>query len=497
MSLSHTRVQARNSTVMSTVSSDYTTVDIDDMLQQYERLLLQLSQQLLEQEEDIHTLRTALHASQHRQRRRRRRGGGGGGKLNGTAVALTTESLSVPVEGSQHHHTHHAAAKAATQLKITHGDSQLHLTAPVPSTPQVSSIDSAEDMDVGSTMEFSPESTAMTRHSPERSAAGAAVPLLMSSTGKPSGQRGTSAALACSSTMCDVSSLSDKTNVGLTPSPVHDCRPPGETATVGSFWTSSRLSVLEKSSHGSALARRRRTSAQLTRDAPFETPQVKFDGQDAMSYLLSVFSNVKSECKADGAETEGMAKPRERASCGREDYVGTDVRSPSTPLQQHRQHVSRQLFHLDPVHEDEGSESGNEHPNGGAVLDYRRPAPWRPLLPPPHDKRSNGDGSAIATHNLDCTVDKESRPWQERYARIVACALAAEFMASNTAMGEDQAEQQQRGGETGSRTSTAARCRTTSLHDHSASAIVTELLRLFTLEPTTGHQSETDGKDFS
>ncbi|CAJ1007476.1 hypothetical protein Q4I28_002789 [Leishmania naiffi] len=496
MSLSRTRVQTRNSTVMSTVSSDYTTVDIDDMLQQYERLLLQLSQQLLEQEEDIHTLRTALHASQHRQRRRRRRGGGGG-RLSGTAVALTTESLSVPVEGSRHHHTHHAVAKTATQLKITHGDSQRHLTAPVPSTPQVSSIDSAEDTDVDSTMEFSPESTALTLHSPERSAAGAAVPLPMSSAGKPSGQRGTSAALACSSTMCEVSSLSDKTNAGLTPSPVHDCRPPGETATVGSLGASSRLSGLEKSSHGSALARRHRTSAQLTRDAPFETPQVKFDGQDAMSYLLSVFSNVKSECKADGAETEGMAKPRERASCGRRDYVGTDVRSPSTPLQQHRQHVSRQLFHLDPVHEDEGSESGNEHPNGGAVPDYHRPAPWQPLLPSPHDKRSSGDDSAIATHNLDCTFDKESRPWQERYARIVACALAAEFMASNTAMGEDQAEQQQRGGETGSRTSTAARCRTTSLHDHSASAIVTELLRLFTLEPTTEHQSEMDGKDFS
>ncbi|TPP39815.1 hypothetical protein CGC20_30720 [Leishmania donovani] len=435
MSSSRTRRQPQRPVVASTDSSALTTVNTDDMLRQCERLIVQLSQQVLEQEKDIRSLRAALHSSPHRQRRDRQRGGDE--KRERAAAVSTAESFSVSAEGRRHHHAHHITAKAPTQRKMTHEDPRLCLTLPSPTTPQVSPINSSEDAGVDSTTGPYPEATVVAPHSPQSSGAGSAVPSPTRSASKSSGQHGMAAALAFPSIVCDVSSFSDKAN--------------------------------------------------------FETPRVKFDNQDAMSYLLSVFSSVKSTREADGGATAAMAEVGETAPCGREHRGGAGVRSPNAPLQRQGEHVARRLFRLDPVDEDEGSESGNEHSSGGAVSDYDRPAARRPFLPPSRDKRCDGDGSAPPNHKTCGSFDEDDAFLQERYARIVACALAAEFTAFTTLVGEDEV-QQQRGCKTGPRTPTAARCRTTSRRDHSTSATVSELLQLFTFQPATRHQPDSDGK---
>ncbi|CAC9460030.1 hypothetical protein, unknown function [Leishmania infantum JPCM5] len=461
------------------------------MLRQCERLIVQLSQQVLEQEKDIRSLRAALHSSPHRQRRDRQRGGDE--KRERAAAVSTAESFSVSAEGRRHHHAHHITAKAPTQRKMTHEDPRLCLTLPSPTTPQVSPINSSEDAGVDSTTGPYPEATVVAPHSPQSSGAGSAVPSPTRSASKSSGQHGMAVALAFPSIVCDVSSFSDKANVGLTPSTVCDRPPSGEAATADALWASSLLSEQERSSSSSSLARHPRNTAQRTRNAQFETPRVKFDNQDAMSYLLSVFSSVKSTREADGGATAAMAEVGETAPCGREHRGGAGVRSPNAPLQRQGEHVARRLFRLDPVDEDEGSESGNEHSSGGAVSDYDRPAARRPFLPPSRDKRCDGDGSAPPNHKTCGSFDEDDAFLQERYARIVACALAAEFTAFTTLVGEDEV-QQQRGCKTGPRTPTAARCRTTSRRDHSTSATVSELLQLFTFQPATRHQPDSDGK---
>ncbi|CAG9570151.1 hypothetical protein LMJF_11_0290 [Leishmania major strain Friedlin] len=461
------------------------------MLRQCERLIVQLSQQVLEQEKDIHSLRAALHSSQNRRRRHRQRGGDE--KRERAAAVSMAESFSVSTERRQHHHTHHITVKAPTQMTMTHEDSRLRLTLPSSMTPQVSPIHLSGDAGVDSATGPYPEAAVVAPHSPQSSGAGSAVPSPTRSVGKSSGEHGMAAALAFPSIVCDVSSFSDKTNVGLTPSAACDHPPSGESATADGLWASSLLSEPERSSSSSSLARHRRNTAQLTRNAQFETPRVNLDNQDAMSYLLCIFSSAKSTREADGGATAAMAEAGEAAPCGREHRGGAGVRSPNAPLQQQGEHVARRLFHLDPVDENEGSESGNEHSSGGAVSDYDRPAARRPFLPPLRDKRGDGDGSAPPNHKTCGAFDEDDAFLQERYARIVACALAAEFAASTTLVEEDEVEQQ-RGCKTGPRAPTAAWCRTTSRRDHSASATVSELLRLFTFQPATRHQPYSDGK---
>lgn len=496
MSSSRTRRQPQRPVVASTDSSAFTTVNTNDMLRQCERLIVQLSEQVLEQEKDIRYLRTALDSSQNHQRRYRRRGGDEARER--AAAVITAESFSVSTEGRRHHRPHRITAKLPTPMKKTHEDSRLRLTLPSPTTSQVSPINSFEDAGVDFTTGPYPKSTVVAPHSPQSSAAGSAVPSPTHSARKPSGQHGTAAALSFPAIICGVSSCSDKTNGGLTPSAVCDGPPSGETATADALWASSLLSEQERSSSNSSLPRHRRSTAQLTRNAQFETPRVKFDNQDAMSYLLGVFSSVKSTREADGGATAAMAEVGETAPCGRESRGCAGVRSPRAPLQQQGEHVARQLFHPDLFDEDEDSESGNEHPSGGVLSDHHRPAARRPLSPAPRDKRGGDiNGSPPTNHKTGGPFDKEDALLQERYACIVACALAAEFAASTTLVEEDKVEkqqQQQRRCKTGPRTPTAAQCRTTSQHDHSASAAVSELLRLFTLETTTGHQPDTDRK---
>ncbi|KAG5485328.1 hypothetical protein LSCM4_05963 [Leishmania orientalis] len=490
-------MQPQQQDMASTVSSASTAVDTDDILQQYERLLFQLSQQVLEQEEEIRSLRTARQASQHGHHRRHVDSDVGGSEKHKRAAAvITTESLSVSVKGCRQGRAQSAVATEAAQMARTNENSSLRLTHPLPSTPQVSSIGSAEDVDDHSIMEPSPEPTARPPESPQYSATGSTAPSWTRSVGKSSGQQAATSVLACSSAMCDVSSASDKTNGGLTPSAVCDCPPSGKTAFAEAFGASSLERAVESGSDSGSLLRCRRTTAQWTRRARLETPQVKFDGQDAMSYLLSVFSSAKSTREADRAETEVMAAVSEASVCERENGEAAVARSRKAPLQQRGRHVARRLFRLDVLEEDEGSESGSEHPSGGIAFDDPRPAPRQSPSTPSRDRRGDGNSSAPEHHRLYGAFDDEDGFWQERYARIMACALAAEHTAADTIMEENKTEQQrQHGGGIRPRAPVAARSRIVSLHDQSASATAAHLLRLFTLKPTARLTPETNAGD--
>ncbi|KAG5483856.1 hypothetical protein CUR178_06853 [Leishmania enriettii] len=482
----------------STVSSASTVVDADDILQQYERLLFRLSQQVLEQEEEIRSLRTARQASQHGHHRRHVDGDFGGSEKHKPAAAvITTESLSVSVKGCRQGRTQSAVAAEVAQMARTNENSLLRLTHPPPSTPQVSSIGSAEDVDDHSVMEPSPEPTARPPESPQYSAAGSTAPSWTRSVGKSSGQQAATSVLACSSVMCNVSSASDKTNGGETPSAVCDCPPSDKTAFAEAFWASSPEGAVESGSDSDSLLRCRRTTAQWTRHAPLETPQVKFDGQDAMRYLLSVFSSAKSAREADRAETEVLTAASEASVCERKNGEAAAARSRKAPLQQRGRHVARRLFRLDVLEEEEGSESGSEPPNGGIAFDHLRPAPRQSPSTPSRDRRGDDNSSAPWHHQSYGAFDEEDGFWQERYARIMACALAAEHAAADTIMEENEAEQQQQQheGEIRPRTPEAARCRIASLHDQSASTTAAHLLRLFTLKPTARHTPETSAGD--
>ncbi|KAG5484721.1 hypothetical protein LSCM1_06541 [Leishmania martiniquensis] len=468
----------------STASSASTSVGAGDILQQYERLLYQLSQQVLEQEEEIRSLRTTRQASRYGHHRCHIDGGGasgGRGQCKRAAVVLKAESLSVLVKEGQHDYTHNAAGTEAAYTARVHGGSPLHLTLPLPSTPQVSSIGSAEDADDHSVMDPSSEPTAKPPHSPQDSAARAAVPSWTRFAGKRSEQHTAMAVLACSSAMCDVSGSSDGASIGLTPSAVCDAPPSSERETAAALWGSSLESEMEKSGGSCAPFRCHRTTAQWTQHTPSEMPQVTFDGQDAMSYLLSVFSSARSARETDGTGAELMAKSSGAVPCGRENGGAGSARSPSAALQQRGRHVARRLFHVDLLEEDEGSERGSEPLSGGAVSGYLRPAPRQPPSTPSHDKRGVGNRIAPVHHKLDDGFDHEEKLLQERYVRIMTCALAAEGAATTTAL-EDGSEQQRRA-EARPRAPAAARHRTTSLHDHDTSATVAELLRLFAHDP--------------
>ncbi|KAG5505892.1 hypothetical protein JIQ42_06686 [Leishmania sp. Namibia] len=495
-------MQPQQQDMASTVSSASTAVDTDDILQQYERLLFQLSQQVLEQEEEIRSLRTVRQASQHGHHRRHVDSDVGGSEQHKRAAAvITTESLSLSVKGCRQGRAQSAVATEAAQMARSNENSPLRLTHPLPSTPQVSSIGSAEDVDDHSVMEPSPEPTARPPQSPQYSATGSTAPSWTRSVGKSSGQQAATSVLACSSAMCDVSSASDNTNGGLTPSAVCDCAPSGKTAFAEAFWASSPKRAVESGSGSGSgsLLRCRRTTAQWTRHAPLETPQVKFDGQDAMSYLLSVFSSAKSARDADRAETEVMTAVSEARVCERENGEAAAARSRKAPLQQRGRHVARRLFCLDVLEEDEGSESGSEPPSGGIAFDYPRPAPRQSPSTPSRDRRGDGNSCAPGHHRLYGAFDEEDGFWQERYARIMACALAAEQAAADTIMEENETEQQQQqqqhGGGIRPRAPAVARCRIASLHDQSASATAAHLLRLFTLESTARHTPETNAGD--
>ncbi|GET86638.1 hypothetical protein, unknown function [Leishmania tarentolae] len=210
-----------------------------------------------------------------------------------------------------------------------------------------------------------------------------------------------------------------------------------------------------------------------------------------MSYLLSVFSSAKSAGEADGDRAAAIAETAATTSCGRENRSGAGVRLSSALPPQQGGHVSRRLFPWDLGHEDEGSEIGDEPLHGDTVSDDGHPSAGQPLTPPSRGKRGNVDGRAMVNRKTSDAFNNEDALLQEGYARIVACALAAEFAASSTLGKEDEeGQQQQRICKTRTGTSTVARCRTTPRHDHSASATVSELLRFFTLESTPRHEPE-------
>ncbi|KAG5510088.1 hypothetical protein JKF63_06982 [Porcisia hertigi] len=440
----------------------------------------------------MRSLRADLNAARQQQQQQQQRS-----QTRCDPVDAAAGSLRGLTNTLRHRCTQHTEATSATRGKSAQGDSQLRPVLPLRGTPQVSSIHSAGRAYVGSIVDPSLECTTTTQRSHQRTRARAPAPSSTPPAGKSRGHKDASVALADSPATCEVSSFSDKTGAGLTPSAVSEWSRSGEAATADALWAPSPSPAPKTTSDGGSPVRCRLTTAQLVQHTKPETLQARFDDQDAMSYLLSVFSSIEATCGDDGVETEVMPKTSNATPCKQESRAHRVVRSPTAPplQQQQRPGVARQLFHCHPVEgEEEDSEIEDEHTKGETVGGHRSYALQTPPPRPSCEKQWDKHSRALTNRQVDGASDEECQLFRERYARMVACALAAEFTVANSTTKDDKAEhhyhhqqqqQQQQGCETEGSTPVASRCRsTTAPHDHSASETVASLLRLFTPPPT-------------
>lgn len=318
-----TRDQSSSFAALSCFSDQSTVVDTSDVLRQYERLLSQLSQQAIDQQAEIVALRATLELQKGDEAIRK-----GLREEHGTSPHASTHRCHV------RHCSLHRSPQEQETSKEHAASHERPATVSPPSSPQMSSIASVEEADVSSIQTlndvaseadnftdlnfaalspagcFSP--TLRTHRAGDRGAVVLATPLRL-----PEKEMGKTLQHRLGGTRSvDISGASD----GLSPSPVGHAAPPHTAAVAASAASShASASVAEglcltsctpsttRNGDSVELLHRKTGERASNTTASRQTRHVSMpeelalDGQDAMDYLLSVFTSAR--CAKD------MAKP--------------------------------------------------------------------------------------------------------------------------------------------------------------------------------------------
>lgn len=429
-------------------ASTTTLVSTRDMLHRYERLLVELTEQVLEQQEDIRALRAALHvaeradprtrdaAQQPHHRRRHHK------KLAEVGTPIDQRNTEDrPSKRRPHVREHHGQRSSGGG-----GDS---------ATPHVSAILAVDGAELESVAGRSPASQgrlsgAATAAAAEQSHEVAAVVHLTEVC--PLSPK------SIASHVYDVSTSSSGEAAGLTPSPGAHAAAAVHTRDRAVAAASLAAAPPAETRASAGLRRRGAPSVDTT------PPQAGVRDIDAMDFLLTVFS-------ADKAQDARRSRTHDTARLAHDEGGAPEGGAPHR-----RRHVARELFRS----ADEG-EASRTVPVSPAEGRHHRTLRTPDATPPVR----------VGSQRGGVEVEEAAR-WQERYARIVACALAAEAAAAapsptalnSAATATAVAEQRSSGSSPFTSQVSEAPAATTqsalSSRDLSASAQVAEPLRLFT-----------------